>query len=139
MTTPLWVMLAFAAWTHAVLIGSIGVYRLSRVFTGRATMAEWRADGMQGDPWYQRATRAHMNCVENLPVYSAVAVAAAVTGVGGGALDALALTFIAARIGQTLVHITRPQTERVVSVRFGLFSVQIACIVSMGILVAVGV
>ena len=72
MTTPLWVMLAFAAWTHAVLIGSIGVYRLSRVFTGRATMAEWRADGMQGDPWYQRATRAHMNCVENLPVYSAV-------------------------------------------------------------------
>jgi len=139
MTVPLWVMLGFAAWTHALLMGSIGFYRLSRIFTGRATMAEWRADGMQGDPWYQRATRAHMNCVENLPVYSAVAVAAAVTGVGGGALDALALTFIAARIGQTLVHITRPQTERVVSVRFGLFSVQIACIVSMGILVAVGV
>jgi len=138
MTTPLWVMLAFAAWTHAVLIGSIGVYRLSRVFTGRATMAEWRADGMQGDPWYQRATRAHMNCVENLPVYSAVALAAAVTGVGGAALDALALIFIAARIGQTLVHITRAQTERVVNVRFGLFSMQIACIVSMGVLVAIG-
>jgi uncharacterized MAPEG superfamily protein len=138
MTTPLWVMLAFAAWTHAVLIGSIGVYRMSRVFTGRATMAEWRADGMRGDPWYQRATRAHMNCVENLPVYSAVALAAAVTGVGGAALDALALIFIAARIGQTLVHITRAQTERVVNVRFGLFSMQIACIVSMGVLVAIG-
>jgi uncharacterized MAPEG superfamily protein len=138
MSTPLWVMLAFAAWTHAVLVGSIGVYRLSRVFTGHATMAEWRADGMQGDPWYQRATRAHMNCVENLPVYSAVALAAAVTGVGGAALDALALIFIAARIGQTLVHITRAQTERVVNVRFGLFSMQIACIVSMGVLVAVG-
>jgi uncharacterized MAPEG superfamily protein len=138
MSTPLWVMLAFAAWTHAVLVGSIGVYRLSRVFTGRATMAEWRADGMQGDPWYQQATRAHMNCVENLPVYSAVALAAAVTGVGGAALDALALIFIAARIGQTLVHITRAQTERVVNVRFGLFSMQIACIVSMGVLVAIG-
>lgn len=138
MSTPLWVMLAFAAWTHAVLVGSIGIYRLSRVFTGRATMAEWHVDGMQGDPWYQRATRAHMNCVENLPVYSAVALAAAVTGVGGAALDALALIFIAARIGQTLVHITRAQTERVVNVRFGLFSMQIACIVSMGVLVAIG-
>ena len=136
MTIPLWVMLGFAAWTLALLMGSIGVYRLSRVFTGRATMAEWRADGMQGDPWYQRATRAHMNCVENLPVYSAVALAAAVTGAGGRALDALALTFLVARIGQSLVHITRPQTEPVVTLRFSLFSVQLVCVIAMGVLVA---
>jgi len=136
MTVPLWVMLGFAAWTHALLMGSIGFYRLSRIFTGRATMAEWRADGMQGDPWYQRATRAHMNCVENLPVYSAVAVATAVAGVGGRAPDVLALTFMVARVAQSLVHITRPQTDSVVTVRFGLFSIQLLCIISMGVLVA---
>jgi len=136
MTIPVWVLLGFAAWTLAVLMGSIGAYRLSRVFTGRATMAQWRADGSQGDPWYQRATRAHMNCVENLPVYGAVALAATVTGAGGPGLDALAVTFLVARIGQSLVHITRPQTEPVVTLRFGLFSLQVACVISMGVLVA---
>ena len=136
MTIPLWVMLGFAAWTLAVLMGSIGVYRLSRVFTGRATMSEWRADGMQGAPWYQRAMRAHANCVENLPVYSAVALAAAVTGAGGRALDASALTFIVARIGQSLVHITRPQTDAVVTLRFALFSTQVVCVIAMGVLAA---
>jgi hypothetical protein len=30
-----------------------------------------RADVPQGNEWYQRAMRAHMNCVENLPIYTA--------------------------------------------------------------------
>lgn len=136
MTIPLWVMLGFAGWTLAVLMGSIGVYRWSRILTGRAAMAGWRADGTEGSQWYQRATRAHLNCVENLPVYSAVALAAALAGVGGRELDALAVTFLAARIGQSLVHITRPQTEPVAALRFGLYFAQVVCVVSMGVLVA---
>jgi uncharacterized MAPEG superfamily protein len=136
MTTPLWILLGFAGWTLAVLMGSIGVYRWSRILTGRATIAEWRADVAQGGDWYQRAMRAHMNCVENLPVYGAVALAAALAGVGGRELDALALTFLAARIAQSLVHITRPQTEPVAALRFGLYFVQVTCVVSMGVLVA---
>ena len=135
MTIPLWVLLGFAGWTLAVLMGSIGVYRWSRIVTGRATMAGWRADAAQESEWYQRATRAHMNCVENLPVYAAVVLAGAVAGVGGRELDVLALTFLAARIGQSLVHITRPQTEPVAALRFGLYFVQVLCVVSMGVLV----
>jgi uncharacterized MAPEG superfamily protein len=135
MTVPLWVMLGFAGWTLAVLMGSIGVYRCSRILTGRATMAEWRADATQGSEWYQRAMRAHLNCVENLPVYGAVALAAALAGVGGRELDALALTFLAARIGQSLVHIMRRQTEPVAVLRFGLYFAQVVCVVSMGVLV----
>ena len=136
MTIPLWVMLGFAGWTVAVLTGSIGVYRWSQILTGRATVAEWRADATQGTEWYQRAMRAHMNCVENLPVYAAVTMAATVTGVGGPELDALALTFLAARIGQSLVHITRPQTEPVATLRFALYFAQVVCVISMGVLVA---
>ncbi len=136
MTIPLWVMLGFAGWTLAVLTASIGVYRWSRILSGRATIAEWRADATQGSEWYQRAMRAHMNCVENLPVYGAVALAAALSEVGGRELDALAVTFLAARIGQSLVHITRPQTELVAALRFGLYFVQVVCVVSMGVLVA---
>jgi len=137
MTIPLWVMLGFAAWTLAVLTAGVGGYRWSRILAGRATIAEWRADAaQQGSEWYQRATRAHMNCVENLPVYGAVAVAAALTGVGGRELDGMALVFLAARIAQSLVHITRPQTNRVVALRFSLYCVQAVCVVWMGVLVA---
>ena len=137
MTIPMWVMLGFAAWTLAILTASIGVYRWSRILTGRARIAGWRPDGSEGSGWYQRATRAHMNCVENLPVYAAVALAAAVTGVGGRDLDTLALVFLAARIGQSLVHITRTQTDPVAALRFGLYLVQCVCVVWMGALVAI--
>lgn len=138
MTVPLWVLLAFAAWTLLVLAGSIGVYRWSRILTGRATVAEWRADVVQGSDGYQRAMRAHLNCVENLPVYGAVAVVAAFAGIDSPHLDTLALAFIGARVAQSVVHIAWVQTERVATLRFGLFFVQIACVATMAALIAVG-
>ena len=134
-TIPLCVMLAFAAWTLALLTVTVGYYRWSRILTGRQRIATFPADGTGGAGWYERATRAHMNCIENLPVYGAVAVAAALCNVGGRDLDVLALVFIAARIAQSLVHITREQTDRVVSVRFSLYMVQWVCLVWMGVLV----
>ena len=48
MTIPVLVLLAFAAWTLLTLFGSVGVYRWSRILTGRASIAEWRADLPQG-------------------------------------------------------------------------------------------
>ena len=134
-TIPLCVMLAFAAWTLALLTVTVGYYRWSRILTGRQRIATFPADGTGGAGWYERATRAHMNCIENLPVYGAVAVAAALCNVGGRDLDLLALAFITARIAQSLVHITREQTDRVVSVRFSLYMVQWVCLVWMGVLV----
>jgi uncharacterized MAPEG superfamily protein len=130
------VLLGFAAWTLLVLFGSVGVYRWSHILTGRATVREWRADVPQGSEWYQRAMRAHMNCVENLPVYGAIVVAAFATGVSGRDLDILALTFLAARIVQSVVHIGTQQTERVAILRFTLFLIQIVCMATMAVLVA---
>ena len=137
MTIPMWVLLGFAAWTLALLFGSVGVYRWSRILTGRASVHEWRADVAQGCAWYQRAMRAHMNCVENLPVYGAVALAAHETGTSGIGLDGLAIAFLAARIGQSVVHVALPQTEPVATLRFTLFFVQVLCVIAMGVLVIV--
>ena len=136
MTVPMWVLLGFAGWTLAILFGSVGVYRWSRILTGRATIREWRADVAQGCEWYQRAMRAHMNCVENLPVYGAVAFASFATGVSGPDLDGLALAVLAARVGQSVVHIGAKQSEPMAALRFALFFVQIACMLLMGVLVA---
>ena len=137
MTIPVLVLLAFAGWTLLTLTGSVGVYRWSRILTGRASVAEWRADVPQGSDWYQRAMRAHMNCVENLPVYSAIVVALIATGARSSLIDNLAIAMLAARIMQTTVHIALPPTEVAASVRFALFFVQVICMTAMGVIVAV--
>lgn len=136
MNIPILVLLGFTAWTLLVLFGSIGVYRWSRILTGRASLAEWRADVPQGSDWYQRAMRAHMNCVENLPLYGALVVALNATGLQSGTVDRLALVLLTARIGQTLAHIVLPPTNAATALRFSLFVIQVVCMVAMGLVIA---
>jgi len=137
MNIPVLVLLTFAMWTLLTLFGSIGVYRWSRILTGRASIAEWRADTPQGSEWYQRAMRAHMNCVENLPIFGALVVALMATGLQSSTINALSITLLIARIGQTIVHIGAPPTNGWAAVRFSLFFVQIVCMISIGLGVVV--
>ena len=136
MSVPVLVLLGFAGWTLLVLSASIGVYRWSRILTGRASIAEWRAELPQGSDWYQRAMRAHMNCVENLPVYTAIVVALMTTGLQCAVIDRLAVTMLAARIGQTVVHIGLTPTNAATSLRFALFVIQFVCMIAMAVLIA---
>jgi uncharacterized MAPEG superfamily protein len=133
MSVPVFVLLGFAMWTLLTLFGSIGVYRWSRILTGRASISEWRADAPQGSEWYQRAMRAHMNCVENLPIFGALVVALMATGLQSPSIDALSITLLIARIGQTLVHIGAPPTNFWAALRFALFFTQIVCMISIGL------
>ena len=138
MTVPVVVLLLFAGWTLATLLATVGVYRWSRILTGRATLSEFRADELQGSDWYRRAMRAHANCVENLPVYAAIVVAIAATGVRSPTLDTLAAVLLAARVLQTITHVALVQTNGVVGVRFAFFFAQLVCMAGMGITVALG-
>jgi uncharacterized membrane protein YecN with MAPEG domain len=124
MPVPVWVLLAFAVWTVVVLFGTVGVYRWSRILTGRVPIREFKADAVEGEDWYKRGMRAHANCVENLPVLGAIVLALQVSGTAGAAVDAVSLLIIAGRIGQSLVHVSFEQTNRVVSVRFAFYVVQ---------------
>jgi len=136
MTIPVWVLLLFAGWTLATLLGTVGVYRWSRILTRRAALSDFRADELHGSDWYGRAMRAHANYVENLPVYAAIVVAIAASGVQSPMLDTLAAVLFAARVLQTVTHVAVEQTNTVVGVRFAFFFVQIVCMAGMGILVA---
>jgi uncharacterized MAPEG superfamily protein len=137
MTIPVWVLLGFAAWTLLTLFTTIGVYRWSRILTGRTAIAEWRADEMQGSEWYRRALRAHMNCVENLPLYTATVVVLLALRLDTPVLDALAITILVARICQTSVHLSIEQTNSIAAIRFAFFFVQAACMIAMGVIAAV--
>jgi uncharacterized MAPEG superfamily protein len=137
MPIPVWVLLGFAAWTLLTLFTTIGVYRWTRILTGLASIAEWRADEVQGTEWYRRALRAHLNCVENLPVYTATVVVLLALRLDRPVLDALAITILVARICQTSVHLSFEQTNRVAAIRFAFFFVQAACMIAMGVIAAV--
>jgi uncharacterized MAPEG superfamily protein len=125
MILPVWVLVGFAAWTVLLLLATVGVYRWSRILTGRVAIREFRADQIEGADWYKRAMRAHANCVENLPVFGAIVLGLYVGNVGSALVNALAIAVLVARIMQSLVHVCFVQTDIVTSVRFGFFFVQI--------------
>jgi len=127
MTVPVWMLLAFAMWTVLLLLFTIGIYRWSRIFSGRVPIRDFPADGSGGEEWYRRATRAHANCIENLPVFGAIVFGLHVGQVAGTVVDVLAVTVVIARIFQSLVHICFVHTNTVASLRFGFYFVQFVC------------
>jgi uncharacterized MAPEG superfamily protein len=131
MTTPLWVFLAFAMWTLAVLLAGIGVRRWTLIFTGRAQLTDFPAGTPHGTAGYHRAMRAHANCVENLPVFGAIALTAFAAQTQAPIVDTLAVVFLAARLAQTLTHTVFTETNTTVLIRFLFFMAQIVCMVWM--------
>src|SRR4051812_42058491 len=124
MTVPVWTLLGFATWTLLLLLFTVGIYRWSRIFSGRVPIRNFPADAAGGEDWYRRATRAHANCIENLPVFGAIVFALHVGNVASAWVDALAATVLVARIVQSLVHVCFVHTDTVASTRFGFYFVQ---------------
>jgi len=135
MTVPVWMLLGFAAWTVLLLVSTVGVYRWSRILTGRVPIREFRADRVEGEDWYRRSMRAHANCIENLPVFGAIVLALSVAGVGGFTVNFLSISVLAARVTQSLVHVCLVQTNTVVAVRFAFFLVQLISFLALIVLV----
>jgi uncharacterized MAPEG superfamily protein len=135
MTIPVWTLLGFAAWTVLLLLATVGVYRWSRILTGRVPIRNFRADQVEGEDWYQRAMRAHANCIENLPVFGAIVLALWVSGIGGSAINYLSISVLVARVLQSLVHVCLEQTNTVVSMRFTFFFVQIVSFLALIVIV----
>lgn len=136
MTIPVWMLLGFASWTLVLLLTTVGVYRWSRILTGRAPIGEFGAYQVAGKDWYKRALRAHANCVENLPVFGAIVFALYAADVGGTMVNLLATAVMAARIVHSLVHVCLVQTNTVVAVRFVFFFMQFLCFAGLiGIIV----
>jgi len=137
MTVPVWSLLAFAMWTVHLLLFTIGIYRWSRIFSGRVPIKDFPADAAGGEEWYRRSTRAHANCIENLPVFGAIVYGLQVAHVSGTLVDALAVTVVVARVCQSLVHICFVHTNTVASVRFGFYFVQFVCFVWLAAIILI--
>ena len=125
MTVPIWMLLGFATWTVILLLFTVGIYRWSRILSGRVSIRDFRADEAEGEEWYRRAMRAHANCVENLPVFAVIVFAIYVSNVSGTTVNYLSIVILASRVMQSLIHVCFEQTNTVASLRFTFFFIQI--------------
>jgi len=140
MTIALYCLLAFAVWTLGLLAFTIGVYRWNLILRGTRDIHSFRADASEDSPdWYRRATRAHVNCVENLPVFGAIVGVGSFAGLHSQAFDALACVVVVARVAQSLTHVSFPISARSVSVCFTFFSFQLVCMLAQAFLVIANV
>lgn len=134
MPAPLACLLLFTAWTIVLLL-SIGAGRVWRVMTAGASPADFPAGVPHGSDRYWRLNRAHLNCLEFLPMFAAVVLTGAVLGVTEGTVATLAEVIVVARVGQSLAHISSG-SALAVNVRFTFFFVQLVSLIVMGVHIA---
>lgn len=125
-------LLAFAVWTVALLLFTVGVYRWSQILSRRVAINEWRADEVEGSEFYKRAMRAHANCVENLPVFAVVVLSLNAFQASTELTAFASVAIVGARILQSVLHVSFAQTEVIASLRFVTFFAQL---VLMGMIV----
>jgi uncharacterized MAPEG superfamily protein len=134
MHTPLACLLGFVLWTLFIVAFGIAGSRLAAAIGGQIPEGGFSADTPQGSPRYRRIMRAHMNCVENLPLFAVVVLTGAVVHAGSPLMDTLALAYLAARVLQSSFHIASGGPVAI-ALRFTCFLAQNLILAWMGVLV----
>ncbi|WP_439888793.1 MAPEG family protein [Pseudomonas sp. MBLB4123] len=83
---------------------------------------EFKPDNANLSPFMQRLARAHANCIEGLPIFGGLLLVALVTG-QAAVTDSLAYPLLAARLMQSLAHLTSLSIVAV-NIRFAAFVIQ---------------
>lgn len=103
MNATLTALVGFAAWA-ALLVFSLAGLRVLYSQRTKKDVNTFAPDGSDMDPLGQRWTRAHLNCLEFLPIAAAVGLSAVVAG-KASVTDPLAMPLLFLRIGQSVVHL----------------------------------
>ena len=121
-------LLGFVAWALALLL--IGItYRAAMVFSFSKKADAWTRGRDAEDPAiFKRANDAYNNCLEMLPLFAAVILAAAVLD-NSAVTNGLAMIFLAARVGQSVSHVISVHHLMIFFVRFPLFMLQVVLLV----------
>ena len=102
--TGMTALLLFTAWTLVLMLIYVG-YRVALVLAMKKPANSWGRDDKTDDPAFLvRAKHAHLNCLENLPVFAAIVL----TGVAMGqaaVVDPIAPWVLYARLAQSTVHL----------------------------------
>lgn len=130
---PLAALVLFAAWV-LLLVLSIGVWRVGQVLAGQKKVNEFLSGTQHGGDAYWRLNRAHMNAVENLPVFAALVLAGLYLQVQDVAFQVLPSLVLYARIVQSAIHVASGSALGV-SLRFVAYVVQVASMFTIAFVV----
>ena len=102
--TGITALLLFATWTLVLMFTYVG-YRVALVLAMKKPANSWGRDDKVDDPAFiVRAKHAHLNALENLPIFAAI-VLAAVALDKTPVVDQVAAWVLYARLAQSLVHL----------------------------------
>lgn len=124
--TAMTALLGFTAWTLAI-IGIVLTWRVVEILRGRPANSWTRGAAIESPSLVKRAEHAHLNCMENLPIFAVIVLAAEFLG-QGTAIASAAAWVLYARIAQSTIHLigTAPV---LVLLRAGFFAAQYALFV----------
>ena len=103
MSPTLFALVAFAAWT-GLLVFCLANLRVLHARRTKKAVNSFAPDGSDVGGLVQRWTRAHLNCLEFLPLFAAVALSAVVAG-KAAVTDGLAMPLFYLRVVQSVVHL----------------------------------
>ena len=127
MSSSIVAVICFAGWTLVTALVMV-THRVIYVLSGRRKINTFPADGVAVSPFQARACRVHANCYENLPVFAALVLGAAVAG-RSAITNPLAMIAVYARIGQSTVHLIST-SESAVAIRATFWTVQMVIMIS---------
>jgi uncharacterized MAPEG superfamily protein len=121
-------LLLFALWTLALMLFYVG-WRGIEILRGKPANSWTRGSDAALPGLVKRAEHAHLNCVENLPVFAAIVLGAAALS-KSSAIESYAPLVLYARVAQSVTHLIGV-THVLVLLRAAFFFVQIALMIWM--------
>lgn len=116
-------VLIYIAWTLALTM-LYAFPRVPQILLGRKRADSWERNQPSIDPVFMvRAKGAHLNCVENFPLFAGVVCVAALMN-RSAVVDSVAAIFIAARLAQSTAHLIGTNLP-LIGLRATLFLVQV--------------
>ncbi|HEX4160192.1 MAG TPA: MAPEG family protein [Rhizomicrobium sp.] len=126
-------LIFYALWA-LVLVLMVAADRMLLVIRGDTRANSFTPGVPHGSESYWRINRAHLNTVENLPIFAATVLSGWVVGMETLTFNRLAVIVVVARIIQSVIHIASGSVPAV-TLRFAAYAVQIVCEIWMAALV----
>ncbi|HEY9547299.1 MAG TPA: MAPEG family protein [Solimonas sp.] len=120
--TAMTALIGFAAWTLA-LVMIVLLWRVIEILRGKPANSWGRGNAIACPGLVTRAEHAHLNALENLPLFAVIVLAATALG-KTAAVETVACWVLYARIAQSLVHLISVSSI-MVTVRATFYFVQI--------------
>ncbi len=121
--TGMMALIGFAGWT-LLLVAIVLTWRVLEVLRGRKANSWGRGTAIAQPGIVVRAEHAHINCLENLPVFAVIVLAAHALG-KSAVVDSVAAWVLYARVAQSVTHLIGT-SPILVLLRATFYTVQVA-------------